>query len=74
VPIRKIVDRWAKSIANAAAVAAEVDRVYLYDNSVDDRDAELVVRASEGRVVKTYVEPPPPWMAPIVQRLAPAAE
>ena len=73
VPIRKVVDRWAKSIANAAAVAAEVDRIYLYDNSVDDRDAELVVRASAGRVVKTYVEPPA-WMAPIVQRLAPAAE
>jgi predicted ABC-type ATPase len=72
VPIRKIVDRWAKSIANAAAVAAEVDRVYLYDNSVDDRHAELVVRASAGRVVKTYVEPPS-WMAPIVQRLAPNA-
>ena len=73
VPIRKIVDRWAKSIANAAAVAAEVDRVYLYDNSVDDRDAELVVRASAGRVVKTYVEPPR-WMAPIFQRLVPPAE
>jgi predicted ABC-type ATPase len=71
VPIRKIVDRWAKSIANAAAVAAEVDRVYLYDNSVDDRQAELVVRASAGRVVKAYV-PPPPWMGPIVQRLSPA--
>jgi predicted ABC-type ATPase len=68
VPIRKIIDRWARSIANAAAVAAEVDRIYLYDNSVDDRDAELVVRASGGRTVKTYVEPPT-WMAPIVQRL-----
>jgi hypothetical protein len=49
-------------------VAAEVDRVYLYDNSVDDRDAQLFIRASAGRIVKTYVEPPP-WMAPIVQRL-----
>lgn len=72
VPIRKIVARWARSIANAAAMVAEVDRVYLYDNSVDDRDAKLVVRASAGRVVKTYVEPPP-WMAPIVQRLSPIA-
>jgi predicted ABC-type ATPase len=48
VPIRKIVDRWAKSIANAA----EVDRIYLYDNSVDDHDAALVVRATAGRIVK----------------------
>jgi predicted ABC-type ATPase len=67
VPIRKIVDRWGRSIANAAAVAAEVDRFYLYDNSVDDRDAELVIRASEGRLVKTYVEPPG-WAVPIVER------
>jgi predicted ABC-type ATPase len=64
----RIIDRWARSIANAAAVAAEVDRIYLYDNSVDDRDAELVVRASGGRTVKTHVEPPI-WMVPIVQRL-----
>lgn len=69
VPIRKIVDRWARSIANAALIAAEVDRFYIYDNSVDDRDAQLIVRASAGRVIRTYVEPLP-WMAPIVQRLS----
>jgi predicted ABC-type ATPase len=68
VPIRKIVDRWARSIANAASVAAEVDRLYVYDNSVDGRDAQLVIRASAGRVVRMYVEPPL-WMAPLVQRL-----
>jgi len=69
VPIRKIVDRWARSIANAALIAAEVDRFYVYDNSVDDRDAQLVVRASAGRVTRKYVEPLP-WMTPIVQRLS----
>ncbi len=58
VPIRKIIDRWGRSIANAAAIASEVDRFYIYDNSVDERDAELVVRASEGRVARRYVEPP----------------
>ena len=68
VPIRKILDRWGRSIANAAAVVSEVDRFYLYDNSVDDRDAELVIRASEGRIVRTYVEAPR-WAAPIVERL-----
>ena len=69
VPIRKIVDRWARSIANAASVAAEVDRVCAYDNSVDNRDAQLVIRASAGSVARMYVEPPI-WMAPIVQRLS----
>lgn len=71
VPIRKIVDRWGRSIANAATMAVEVDRFYLYDNSVDDRDAQLVIRASEGRVVRTYVKPLP-WAAPIVERFSAA--
>jgi predicted ABC-type ATPase len=70
VPIRKIVNRWARSIANAASVASEVDRFYVYDNSVDDRDAQLVLRAAAGRVTRTYVDPPA-WAAPILERLAP---
>jgi predicted ABC-type ATPase len=69
VPIRKIVDRWAHSIANAASIAAEVDRFYVYDNSVDDRDAQLVLRATNGQVARQYVEPPA-WSAPIMSRLA----
>lgn len=68
VPIRKIIDRWGRSIANASAIAAEVDRFYVYDNSVDERDAQLVVRASEGRVVRTYADPPA-WTQPILERL-----
>jgi len=68
VPIRKIVDRWARSIANAASVAAEVDRFYVYDNSVDDRDAQLVLRAAEGHVVRAYADAPI-WAGPILERL-----
>ncbi len=68
VPIRKIVDRWARSIANAASIAAEVDRFYIYDNSVDDCDAQLVLRAANGDVARQYGEPPT-WSQPIVTRL-----
>jgi predicted ABC-type ATPase len=68
VPIRKIVDRWARSIANAASIAAEVDRFYVYDNSVDDRDAQLVLRATNGHIARQYVEPPT-WSEPIMSRL-----
>jgi predicted ABC-type ATPase len=68
VPIRKIVDRWSRSIANAASIAAEVDRIYVYDNSVDDRDALLVLRAADGRVVKAYGDAPA-WAGPILERL-----
>ena len=68
VPIPKIIARYYKSIANCAAVAREVDRLYLYDNSVDGADATLVLRAARGAIVKMYREPPE-WMAPIVDEL-----
>jgi predicted ABC-type ATPase len=70
VPIRKIVDRWARSIASAASMAAEVDRFYVYDNSVDDRDAQLVLRVADGRVVKAYGDARA-WAGPILERLTP---
>jgi hypothetical protein len=47
-----------------------VDRFYVYDNSVDDREAQLVLRAADGRVVKAYGDAPA-WARPIVERLAP---
>jgi len=68
VPIPKIIGRYYKSIANCAAVAREVERLYLYDNSVDGEDARLVLRAARGVIVKEYREPPA-WMAPIVEVL-----
>lgn len=70
VPIRKILDRWARSIANCAAVAKRVDRLYLYDNSVEDRPAELVLRATSGVMARQYAQERP-WMAPIVAQLQP---
>ncbi len=69
VPIGKIIARYFKSIANCAAVAHEVDRLYLYDNSVDGREPTLLLRASEGRVVKAYAAPLP-WMESILAKLS----
>lgn len=69
VPIRKIIDRWSRSISNCAIVAKLVDRLYLYDNSVDQRLAQLVVRANAGVVARQYA-PVRPWMAPILGALA----
>ena len=68
VPIRKIISRYFRSIANCALIAGEVDRLYLYDNSVDGEQAALVLRASRGKVVKHYRDVPD-WMAPIAERL-----
>lgn len=71
VPIRKILDRWGRSIANCAAVATMVDRLYLYDNSVDGREPQLVLRAAEGSVERRY-HSARPWMEPIITRLSPS--
>lgn len=71
VPIRKILERWTRSIANCAVVATWVDRLYLYDNSVDARPAQLILRAKKGVVEKEYASPRP-WMEPIVAELGDA--
>jgi predicted ABC-type ATPase len=68
VPISKIISRYFRSIANCAMVARHVDRLYLYDNSVEDAEATLVLRAANGQVVRAYQEPPV-WMRPIVASL-----
>ena len=41
VPIQKIISRHFRSIANCALIAREVDRLYLYDNSIDGEQAAL---------------------------------
>ncbi len=54
VPISKIISRYSKSIANCAVCAGLVDRLYLYDNSVEDFDPELVLRMRDGVVTRQY--------------------
>ncbi|MFA6204071.1 MAG: zeta toxin family protein [Gallionella sp.] len=70
VPIQKIITRYFRSIANCALVAREVDRLYLYDNSVDGEQAKLVLRASNGVIIKQYCTVPE-WMEPIASLLDP---
>lgn len=70
VPIEKIVSRYTKSIANLSAVFEIADRVYVYDNSVDGRDAELCVRVHEGQLRKVY-RPLPQWIEDAVASLTP---
>jgi predicted ABC-type ATPase len=71
VPITKIVSRYFRSIASCADVAPEIDRLYLYDNSVDDAEPRLLVRAANGAIQKRYADLPQ-WAAPIVARLTAA--
>jgi len=58
VPITKILQRYERAVAQAAQAAQWVDRFYLFDNSVDGAPIRRVLRAREGRLAKTYCEPP----------------
>ncbi|MDR0572846.1 MAG: zeta toxin family protein [Tannerella sp.] len=55
VPISKIISRYYKSIANCAILAPLVDRLYVYDNSVDDAFPSPLFRAATGKLVRQYV-------------------
>lgn len=61
VPIPKIISRYTKSIENCVMIAPLVDRLYVYDNSVNDRDAQILFRLTEGRLEKLYVRELPEW-------------
>ncbi len=68
VPIPKIINRYFRSIAQCALIAPWIDRLYLYDNSIDDAEAALILRAGNGKIIKTY-QAAPEWMLPIIERL-----
>jgi predicted ABC-type ATPase len=66
VPIEKIVSRYARSIANLSGAIALADRVYVYDNSVEDTEARLCARTQDGLLRKIYGDLPP-WIAEAVE-------
>lgn len=68
VPIPKIISRYDKSIANCIALAPYVDRLYVYDNSIEDAEARLLFRLSDGALVKRYVDDLPAWASPILPK------
>lgn len=57
VPISKIISRYSKSIINCAACAKIADRTYIYDNSIDFEDPQLLFKISDGLKIKEYKEP-----------------
>lgn len=61
MPITKIISRFYKSILNCEIIAKFVDRLYVYDNSVDGRDAMPLFRLTNGVLGKLYVDIVPEW-------------
>lgn len=66
VPIAKIISRYYKSIENCRMVSSIVDRLYVYDNSVDGEEAKLLFRLTDGIVAKMYTDEIPAWAKIIV--------
>lgn len=66
VPIPKIISRYDKSIANCIALAPSVDRLYVYDNSIEDTEARFLFRLSDGELAKRYVKELPNWASTIL--------
>ena len=67
VPISKIISRYQKSIFNCKKIIPSVDRLYVYDNSVEDQDASLLFRMSDGELVKSYTDNIPQWAMTILK-------
>ncbi len=67
VPISKITSRYQKSMINCRLIAKIVDRLYVYDNSIDNQDARILFRMSNGAIVKHYTEDVPEWASKIAQ-------
>lgn len=66
VPIPKIISRYYKSIENCKTVSTIVDRLYVYDNSVDGEEAKLLFRLVNGKMGKMYVTDLPEWAQAIL--------
>lgn len=62
----KIISRYQKSILNCKRVATIADRVYVYDNSVDDAEARLLFRMTDGQLFKQYTNDIPEWATMIL--------
>lgn len=54
VPIRKVISRYYKSIANLARALPLVDRGYVYDNSANEMAAALQFRTENGQIKRAY--------------------
>ena len=69
VPIPKIISRYHKSIINCSILASVVDRLYVYDNSVENVFPQLLFRGVDGTLAKRYA-PIHDWASIIFQSIA----
>lgn len=66
VPISKIISRYYKSIINCDILSQVVDRLYVYDNSIDYENPKLLFRTKNGKLEKFYSQIND-WAKPILE-------
>ena len=66
VPIQKIISRYQKAVVNAVKVMRFADMAYFYDNSIDNQNAQLLFRTTDGKFAKQYVDTLPEWTETIM--------
>lgn len=67
VPISKTISRYFGSLKNLAKAISIADRVYLYDNSVENTEPRLILRTSEGKIAKRYTDDIPLWVKKVIK-------
>ena len=66
VPISKTISRYYSSLENISKAIKIADRVYLYDNSVENAAPRLILRTSDGITAKQYTDELPDWVRAIL--------
>ena len=66
VPISKTISRYYSSLENISKAIKIADRVYLYDNSVENAAPRLILRTVDGITAKQYTDTLPEWVRAIL--------
>ncbi|MBR4841532.1 MAG: zeta toxin family protein [Bacteroidaceae bacterium] len=66
VPISKTISRYYSSLRNISKAIKIADRVYLYDNSVENAAPRLILRTADGTIAKQYTNDLPDWIRAIM--------
>lgn len=67
VPISKTISRYFGSLKNMVEAIRIADRVYLYDNSIENSVPRLILRTSDGIIAKQYTDNLPEWVKAVIR-------
>ena len=67
VPISKVISRYYSSLKNISKAIEIADRIYLYDNSIENKESRLILRTADGKIAKRYTDHIPDWVMAIIK-------